>query len=322
MNTRNALFAVMVVFLLFAFVTASYAEDAQNLYIAGVKKVKDREFEKALTDFSNAIKANKGFVKAYVGRGMCYFMLDNHKKAIADLNEAIQLDPENTTALFWRGASYLMAGDSKSAIPDFGGVLRKQPENSYSYLLRGIANYRLDKLDEAVADSSKAISYNPKKAEPYIIRGLCYWKKELYDSAVRDLKRGVELQPSNSYYQILAYSAQARNGDKSTTDLAKFYEGEDAKQDMVMYQCIGMMLDKAKPEDCLKAAEKYEPANLRGTILQQVQFFISNYFFVKGDKEKSKKYADLAMNGENKLFVVQAVVKMLFYELKGELELK
>lgn len=322
MNTRNALFTVMVVFLLCAFVTAAYAEDAQTLYIGGVKKVKDRDFENAIKDFGAAIQANKAFVKAYVGRGMCYFMLDRHKQAIDDLNKAIQLDPENVTALFWRGSSFLMAGDSKSAIPDYTGVLKKQPENAYSYLFRGIAYFRIDKLQEAIADVSKCISYNPRKADPYVIRGMCYFKKKMYDSAVRDMKRGVELQPANGYYQLLAYSAQVQNGDPATGDLEAFYGKEDAKKDKIVYQLIGMMLGKVTPEECLKAADKFEPVNLRATIVQQTQFFVSNYFLAKGDKDKSQQYLNKAMNGENKLFVIQMIVKMLFYEMKGELEIK
>lgn len=320
MNTRNVLMTVMVVFLFCAFITASYAEDAQTLYIGGIKKVKDRDFEGAIKDFGAAIKANKSYVKAYVGRGMCYFMLDNHQKAIADLNEAIQLDPENVTALFWRGSSYLMAGDSKSAIPDYSGVLKKQPENAYSYLFRGIAYFRLDKLEEAISDVSKSISYNPRKAEPYVIRGLCYYKKEMYDSTVRDFKRGVELEPANAYYHLLAYVAQAKNGDASTGDLGKFYNQKDARQDRIIYQFIGMMLGKEEPEDCLKAAQNFEPSNLRATMVQQAQFFVANYFFIKGNKDKGKEYLDKAMNGENKLFVIQMIVKMIFYDLKGNLE--
>gem|GEM_PF-1042175 len=322
MRKRNALLMAIAVFMLFAFTAAAYAEDAQTLYVSGIKKVKSRDFEGAINDFGAAIQANKGFVKAYVGRGMCYFMLDRHKQAIDDLNKAIQLDPENVTALFWRGSSYLMAGDSKSAIPDYSGVLRKQPENAYSYLFRGIAYFRLDKLQEAIADVSKCISYNPRKADPYVIRGMCYWKKKMLDSAVRDMKRGVELQPANGYYQLLAYTASALNGDASTDELQKFYGKDDAKKDKIVYQIIGMMLGRETPDSCLKAAEKFEPENLRGTIVQQTQFFMSSYFSIKGDKEKAKKYEDLAMNGENKLFVIQMIVKMIFYELKGDFEIK
>jgi tetratricopeptide (TPR) repeat protein len=320
MKRITTLIALTAVIVLFAFVTSVFAEDAQTFYIAGVKKIKTRDFEKAIADFDKAIAANKAYVKAYVGRGMCNFMLDKHSKAISDLNMAIQRDPENVTALFWRGSSYMMSGFSKEAISDFTGVLKKQPENSWSYMNRGICQFRLDKLDEAIADASKAVSYNPKRGDPYAIRALCYYKKGKFDSAARDLKYAVEVTPKNAYFQLLSYTASARNGDTSTADLEKFAASEDANTDKYIYKLIGLMLGKVTPEECLKAADAYEPANLKATMKQQAQFFISNYFAIKGDKEKAKKYLDLAMNGENKLFVMQAIVKIQYYELKDNIE--
>lgn len=320
MKRNSILLAIIAVIVFFAFTAIAFAENAQNLYIAGIKKVKNRDFVNAIKDFEKAIAANNGFVKAYVGRGMCYFMLDNHSKAIEDLNMALQRDPENVTALFWRGSSFMMMGKSKEAISDFSGVIKKQPENSWSYMNRGICEFRIDKLDAAISDVSKAVSYNPKKGDPYAVRALCYWKKGKFDSAVRDLKYAVEVTPANPYFQLLAYAAKAKNGDPSTDDLAAFYATKDAKADMFINKLIGLMLGKATPEECLNAAEKSEPANLRGTLTQQAQFFIATYFFIKGDKEKEKKYLALAENGENKLFIMQAIVKIQYYELKDNLE--
>jgi tetratricopeptide (TPR) repeat protein len=316
------LVAMIALMVLFAFAISAYAEDAQTLYVGGVKKIKAREFEKAIKDFDQAIAANKGFVKAYVGRGMCYFMLDNHKKAVEDMNMAIQRDPENATALFWRGSSYMMLGNSKEAISDFSGVLRKQPENSWSYMNRAICQFRLDNLKDAITDASKAVSNNPRRGDPYAVRGLCYWKQGKFDSAVRDLKYAVEVTPSNPYFQLLCYTAKAHEGDPSTKDLEAFYASKEAQSDKFVYQLIGMMLGKVTPEECLKAADNYQPSNLKDTMKQQAQFFISNYFFVKGDKEKAKKYMDLALNGVNKMAVMQAIVKIQYYELKDNISEK
>ncbi len=317
MRFRTVISLLLAIAFIFSISSVLYAEDAQSLYISGIKCIKDKDYKKAMGFFDQAIKLNKAYVKAYVGKGICSFMQDNHKKALEDLNRAIQLDPENSTALFWRGTSYLMLGDSKNAIPDYTGVLRKQPENSASYLFRGICHFRMDNLEEAISDVSKSISYNPRKADPFIVRGMSYWKKEKFDSAVRDLQKGVELEPNNGYYQLLAYTAKARGGDLSKDSISAFYAKNHSAKDDLDVMLIGMMIGKVSPDECLKAAEKYEPSHLRGTMLQQVQFFVSNLFELQGDKEKAKKYLDLAMNGENKLFIIQAVVKMGYYDFKG-----
>ena len=322
MTIKGTLIILIAAVMLLAFTVAGYAQDkATTLYMAGCKSIQDKEFTKALGLFDQALKENKTFVKAYVGRGMAQFMLNEHKKALADLNYAIERNPQNVTALFWRGSTYLMLGESKNAIPDYTAVLKQQPENAYSYLMRSICQFRLDKFEEAIADSSKAISYNPRKAEPFIVRGLCYYKQKKFDSAVRDLKKGVALEPDTAYYQLLAYSAQAMNGDKKTDDLAAFYKKMDPARGKgeIAYDAIAMMLGKKTPEEVLKAAEKFEPARLKATMVQQAQFFVSIYFTISGNNEKAAKYLDLAEKGENKLFVMAAIVKMSFYDFKGEL---
>jgi len=317
MRFRTAISLFLAIAFVCSLCTALYAEDAQSLYTIGIQCVKDRDFNKAMGYFDQALKLNKAYVKAWVGKGICNFMNDNHKKALDDLNKAVQLDPENVTALFWRGTTFLMLGESRNAIPDYTGVLRKQPENSASYLFRGICHFRMDNLEEAISDVSRSISYNPRKADPYIVRGICYYKKEKFDSAVRDLKRGVELDPGVAYYQLLAYTAQARNGDKNKDSISDFYSKNHTDKDSIDVMLIGMMIGKVSPDECLKAADRYEPARLRPTIKQQVQFFVSNLFTLQGDKEKAQKYMDLAMSGENKLFIIQAIVKMGYYDFKG-----
>ncbi|MHC9541769.1 MAG: tetratricopeptide repeat protein [Vulcanimicrobiota bacterium] len=317
MRFSTVISLLLAIAFIFSLSSVLYAENAQSLYIQGVECIKDKDYKKAIGYFEQAIKLNKAYVKAYVGKGICSFMMDNHRKALDDLNKAVQLDPENVTALFWRGTTYLMLGESKNAIPDFTGVLRKQPENSASYLFRGICHFRLDNLTETISDVSKSISFNPRKADPYIVRGMSYFKKEKYDSAVRDLTRGVELEPNNAYYQLLAYTAKARGGDMSKDSISAFYEKNHSDNDALDVMMIGMMIGKVAPDVVLKAAAKFEPEHLRGTMIQQAQFFVGNLFYLQGDKEKGKKYIDLAMNGENRLFVIQAIVKIGYYDFKG-----
>jgi len=317
MRFHNVIALFLTAVFILSLSSVSHAEDAQSLYVIGIKCVKDKDYKKAMGYFEQAIKLNKAYVKAYVGKGICEFMQDNHRKALESLNKAVQLDPENVTALFWRGTTYLMLGESKNAIPDFTGVLRKQPENSASYLFRGICHFRLDSLEETISDVSKSISFNPRKADPYIVRGMSYFKKEKYDSALRDLTRGVELDPNNAYYQLLAYTVKARGGDMSKDSISAFYEKNHTDKDTLDVMMIGMMIGKVAPDAVLKAAEKFEPENLRGTMIQQAQFFVGNLFYLQGDKEKGRKYVDLAMNGENRLFIIQAIVKMGYYDFKG-----
>ena len=317
MKTNKRLVLILVSLMLAAFITTAFAQTAaKDPYKDGLKLFQKKSYKEAIPCFDQALAVNKNFVKAYVFRGLSYYMLEDHEKAINDLNKAIQMDPENVTALYGRGMAYLFTGKSQKAITDFTMVLQKQPENSLSYFNRAICYYRLNEMKKAVSDASKAISNNPKNARAYFLRGACYWKQELYEAATRDLKRAVELRPDGPNFQLMYYMAKAHMGDISTDQLKAFYEKYQKKADQWPYPAVAMMLGRIEPVDCLKAAEKFEPVKLRATVVQQANFYISGFFFIQKNQEKAEKYMKLAINGENKLFVIQSLIKHEYYQGK------
>lgn len=120
MNFNKRLVSMLVLLLLAAFITGAWAEKtAKDPYKEGFELFEKKHYKEAIPHFDKALEANKNYVKAYVFRGMSYYMLEDHAKAIADLNKAIQMDPENVTALFARGMAFLFTGKSKEAITDF-----------------------------------------------------------------------------------------------------------------------------------------------------------------------------------------------------------
>ncbi|MCD4786216.1 MAG: tetratricopeptide repeat protein [Candidatus Eremiobacteraeota bacterium] len=317
MKRNNKLVIILVSLMLVTLITAVYAQSSANVsYKAGLKFFSHKKYREAIPHFDSAIETNGSFVKAYVFRGLSYYMLEDHNKAINDLNKALQLDPENVTALYGRGMAYLFTGKSQKAITDFSMVLKKQPENSKSYVNRAICYYRLNKMKKAVSDASKSISFNVKNPSPYFLRAACYWRQGLHKAAVLDLKRAVDLYPNGPNLQIMYYISKAHIGDTSTDQLKAFYEKNKKKADVWPYPAIAMMLGKIEPVDCIKAAKKFKPLKLRGTIEQQANFYVGEFFFIHKNQEKADKYRKLAMDGENKLFIIQSLVKLEYYDFK------
>lgn len=319
MKHRKTLILLIVVLFMISAVSVCFAQDAKDAQASfnkGLEQFRNKRYEKAITSFDTSIAGNKSYVKAYVFRGLSYFMLKDHLKAVNDLDKALQMDPENVTALFGRGMTYLFLGKSRKAITDFSAVLKQQPENSWSHLQRGICYYRLGDLTKAISDSSKAISFNPKNYDAFLLRGACYWKQKLYKASVRDIKRARDLKPDSPYLQLLYYITEAQIGKPSIDKLRDFANLHKSEADKFPYYLIDMMLGRKTPVECLKVAEEFKPKHLRGTILQQTQFFVAQYFFINKDKEKGEKYLKLAFNGENKMFLIQMLVKHQFYEFK------
>ena len=67
------------------------------------------DYDKAIADFTEAIRLNPKIAKAYNNRGLAYENKGDYDKAIADCTEAIRLDPKFAEAYHNRGAAYCTA---------------------------------------------------------------------------------------------------------------------------------------------------------------------------------------------------------------------
>ena len=103
--------------------------------------------------------------EAYYGRGCGYGEKGDYDKAIADYTEAIRLDPKFATAYYGRGVAYGEKGDYDKAIADYTEAIRLDPKLAEAYCSRGIAYANKGDYDKAIADYTEAIRLDPKLAD-------------------------------------------------------------------------------------------------------------------------------------------------------------
>lgn len=103
----------------------------------------------------------KDFADAYSNRGGLYLMQGGAEKAIADFSEAIRLRDSDPT--FWanRANGYLTLGRYKEAISDFDQALKIDPGNASVYLGRGRARIYSGAIPAAVEDLQTAVRLRP-----------------------------------------------------------------------------------------------------------------------------------------------------------------
>jgi tetratricopeptide (TPR) repeat protein len=78
------------------------------------------EPEKAVADFTQAIKADPGYAAAYNDRGVAYSVLHRSADAARDYTRALALKPDNADQiLFNRALAYEDLGDLKQAYQDY-----------------------------------------------------------------------------------------------------------------------------------------------------------------------------------------------------------
>ena len=74
-------------------------------------------YDKALADYSEAIRLNPQAATAFNNRGVTYADLKACAKALADYNEAIHLNPQYAGAFYNRACAHALQGQLEQVLP-------------------------------------------------------------------------------------------------------------------------------------------------------------------------------------------------------------
>lgn len=105
----------------------------------------DQDYEQALNDYTEAIKAKSDLADAHLDRGEAYEALDHFKEAGADFDEAIRLDPNGWLGYYASGELYQSTDQFDKAGADFdkaSAIIEKAHDWGYEYEKRQIDDAR------------------------------------------------------------------------------------------------------------------------------------------------------------------------------------
>jgi len=80
---------------------------------------RSRVYDKAISDYTEAIRLNPNYANAYYNRGVAYGNKRDYDEAISDFSEYIKLSPNEGDGYYWRGISYRRLGKNVEAQADF-----------------------------------------------------------------------------------------------------------------------------------------------------------------------------------------------------------
>jgi tetratricopeptide (TPR) repeat protein len=165
------------------------------------------ENQRAIADFTEAIRLNKDNTAAFAGRGRANFAIENLAGAIADYSEAIRLSPATADLYVQRGHVYIVSNQLDAAISDLTQAIKLNPSSAQAFNARGAAYDKKKDFDKAIADYTSAIALFPFPAI-YANRGYAYEAQNRPDLAIADLQYALLHDPS----QIGAKDALKRLG--------------------------------------------------------------------------------------------------------------
>jgi tetratricopeptide (TPR) repeat protein len=126
---------------------------------------------------------------------------DEHDKAIADYTEAIRLDPKNALAYYHRGVAYGNKGEHDKAIADCTEAIRLTPDYSigsaimkgFAYRMRTSAYVSKAQYDKAFADYCEAVR------DEHIFWIVCDMGCRNAEKAIADSDEAIDRDPKNGF---------------------------------------------------------------------------------------------------------------------------
>jgi len=271
--------------------------NSASYYDLGVNSAGGGKWDKAVTEFSEAIGLNPTNALAFEYRGSCYFMQSELDKAISDYDQALRLNSRDTGAIWGLAAVYRAKGQADGSKDDidrsihyWNEYMQRNLTNDLAYKSRA-ADYNITgRYDEAIKDWSEGLRLNPKDSTAVAMRGVAYFKTSQFDKAEHDYTEAVRLGPTNdvalnslAWFRATCPVASFRNGKeavKASTkacELAKWtrwdwvdtlaaaFAEEGDFERAVIYEKQAMRLDGVSENDrknmqrCLSLYERKQP---------------------------------------------------------------
>ncbi|MFC2122097.1 tetratricopeptide repeat protein [Bacteroidota bacterium] len=202
-------------------------EEASFYFKQGFDHYEKGEYEKAIEDYSEAIRLYPQDFAAYYNRGLAYSDLEQFERAIEDYDEAIRILPQYAKYYGSRGDAYARLGflDASEtgrlrlllrAIEDYSEAIRLDPQFAEAYYNRGYVRSFLTQLEKAIEDYSEAIRLDPQFAEAYYERGYAHSLLTQLEKAIEDYSETIRLNPQDAaayYNRGFAYKQQGKSAE-------------------------------------------------------------------------------------------------------------
>lgn len=180
-------------------------------------------YDKAVEDYSQAIRLKPDYVLAMNNRGLSYLNQSDYANALDSFEQALKISPEYKKAIDNRAETLKLreavaigdippsygtlralcnsnASTDDQTVEGCSGVIaavRPLPEDLYkAFYNRGIANNNKGDADKALQDYDQAINRKPDYTIAFNNRGLIYSRKGEQNRAILDFDQAIRIDPT------------------------------------------------------------------------------------------------------------------------------
>jgi tetratricopeptide (TPR) repeat protein len=104
--------------------------DAPHLSLMerGEAEMSHRDWDGAISDFTEALGFNMNNMTAYFKRGQCFFYQKKYVEALSDFEYMLKASPKDTQALLWSGTAEAKMGQEEKALDFYLRAMRCDPQ--------------------------------------------------------------------------------------------------------------------------------------------------------------------------------------------------
>ncbi|MBI2735112.1 MAG: tetratricopeptide repeat protein [Rhodospirillales bacterium] len=177
--------------------------------------VRKRAYDRAIEDFDKVLALEPDNVTALVSRGDAFSQLSDFGRAMADLNRAVALAPDNPTVLVTRGQTESRRGNVAAAVRDYEAALKLDPRYAAAMVNLAAIRATQGQYGAAVELLDRAIAIDPRNQLAFYNRGYAEFALKQYDKAIADYSAAIAIDPNMG----LAYNNRALNRAIAGSDL-------------------------------------------------------------------------------------------------------
>ena len=151
------------------------------------------DYNRAIADYSMAVKAEPNAADAYLNRGLAYYKLESTTLALQDFNQAILLGANDAEAYNSRGLLRASIGQLDMALSDFVQATENDPLYVDAWINQGLMYANVKNYDPALEALSRAIDLDGTSAKAYYWRGMVQLQINKYNAACEDMRIAMSL---------------------------------------------------------------------------------------------------------------------------------
>jgi tetratricopeptide (TPR) repeat protein len=292
----------------------------QKYLESGQQFFQQKDYRKALIQFSNAAQVDPNFAQAHYELGETFLKLQDGNRAFRELSRAVELDPNLDQARL-DVANLLMASrqpeDLKQAKEHLDLLLAKQPNNPD--VLEAWANFYAAQgnVPAAMQEMQKTIAADPNRSQSYLNMGLLQLRASQPDQAEASFKKAADVAPK-SMSALLALGGFYQSQHRFPEAEQQFQKAisSDLKDPAPRAALVRVMMaegKRAEAESFLKETKTALPDNPEGYRM------LGDFYFATGDVDKATaEYATLFSEHPRDPLLKKNYIQLLI--LKGRLD--